>query len=212
MDRKGINLKVTVGGFFGTSTPDSSPRVEQIKKVKTWTEKDDGWHCSDGRFQKEKPEGLKKMKVKVIRKIKKVKPVEDPKVEDISLGDPMTDIYFLLKKGLEEKFGTSDISKFTVLFSRDRDLLREQIELLDPTHCCCTHEIVYPRFVQHIETKVIAVIGSCCIKRFKLERRCTDCQTPHRRQSSLCFDCDKPYQIARARAAQKWRGHRFRRW
>lgn len=59
-------------------------------------------------------------------------------------------------------------------------------------HCLCGHDIQKNCYIQHMESKEILVVGSCCITRFMTHsgRTCSICQAPHKnRMDALCNDC-----------------------
>lgn len=75
----------------------------------------------------------------------------------------------------------------------------KSLELLEGTifpdikkECECTHWIKQNCYVRNIKTKDILVIGACCIKHFKITKKCSLCNNEHKRtKSNICIDCDK---------------------
>lgn len=58
--------------------------------------------------------------------------------------------------------------------------------------CECNHWIIQNCYVRNIHTKEIFVIGNCCIKHFKIKKKCSECNIVHRRtKSTICIDCEK---------------------
>lgn len=58
--------------------------------------------------------------------------------------------------------------------------------------CECSHWIKQNCYVRNIKTKDILVIGNCCIKHFKITKKCSSCNKEHKRtKSTICSDCDK---------------------
>lgn len=73
----------------------------------------------------------------------------------------------------------------------------------ETTTCLCGHTIREQTFVVHRETRKIAVLGSCCIKRFipNAGRTCATCGDAHQsRIDNFCAPCRLVDYRARSRA------------
>lgn len=60
--------------------------------------------------------------------------------------------------------------------------------------CECTHKISIDNncYIRHIETKKILVVGNCCINKFQIKKKCSLCQSIHKRfKSHICTTCEK---------------------
>ena len=60
--------------------------------------------------------------------------------------------------------------------------------------CVCTHEILKNYYIKHVPTKMIVVVGSCCIKRYLPEdnqrKTCSECGAPHKNRTvDMCNEC-----------------------
>ena len=71
----------------------------------------------------------------------------------------------------------------------------EALDIVKPAstgHCSCGHKIKYDFFVYHPINKTCHIVGSCCIKKFEIATKCSNCNVVHgRTKFSLCVDCDK---------------------
>ena len=92
-----------------------------------------------------------------------------------------------LIEGLLREGGSSSMNDYTKLFKRDP----ADREVVLDGHCCCGMEIKWPKYVRNVHTMQIVEIGSCCIHRFGIDRRCLTCNEVHRNTSSnnMCNTC-----------------------
>ena len=58
--------------------------------------------------------------------------------------------------------------------------------------CECTHWIKQNCYIRNIKTNKILIVGDCCIKHFKIKKKCSNCKCEHRRTKfNICVDCEK---------------------
>lgn len=58
--------------------------------------------------------------------------------------------------------------------------------------CACGHDIKINGYIRNKITKEIIVMGSCCIKRFKIKKHCFKCDNLHTRiKYNICKNCEK---------------------
>tara|TARA_R110000868_G_C10665664_1_gene746168 strand:- start:3 stop:647 length:645 start_codon:yes stop_codon:yes gene_type:complete len=59
-------------------------------------------------------------------------------------------------------------------------------------NCMCSHWIIKQCYIQNIITREILVVGDCCIKHFKIKKKCIGCNKNHgRTKYNICNDCEK---------------------
>lgn len=58
-------------------------------------------------------------------------------------------------------------------------------------HCVCTHFIKQNCYVRNLKTFKVYTVGNCCIKKFKIKKRCSICSNSHQRtKHTICFACE----------------------
>jgi hypothetical protein len=69
---------------------------------------------------------------------------------------------------------------------------RNDPSLLEPHHesnCACSHPIEENCFIQHKPSKVLIVVGNCCIENYldkqQQKRTCAECDTPHKNRKLI---------------------------
>ena len=82
--------------------------------------------------------------------------------------------------GLEKEGGSRNVEDYTKLKKTN----------IGDSFCVCGHKIKNKFHVKNLITNKVIIIGSCCIKKFNIQKLCDDCHKPHRNiKDNKCNDC-----------------------
>jgi hypothetical protein len=81
----------------------------------------------------------------------------------------------------------SKMNNYMKAFYLDNNIVWPEIS----NNCACGHWIIKQCYIQHIETKEIIVVGDCCINKFKIKKKCIECNQNHgRTKFNICKNCE----------------------